>query len=116
MRDFETLKIERDERGVLTLWLNRPDKKNALSGQCIEELTIFARDVQRDPETRVVVLRGAGDIFCAGGDLGWMKQQIEADRAGRLREARKLAEMLRDLNEMRRPMIGVIQGGSLPPM
>ena len=45
--DFETLKIERDERGVLTLWLNRPDKKNALSGQCIEELTIFARDVQQ---------------------------------------------------------------------
>ena len=112
MRDFETLKIERDERGVLTLWLNRPDKKNALSGQCIEELTIFARDVQQDPETRVVVLRGAGDIFCAGGDLSWMKQQIEADRAGRLREARKLAEMLRDLNEMRRPMIGVIQGGA----
>ena len=63
MRDFETLKIERDERGVLTLWLNRPDKKNALSGQCIEELTIFARDVQQDPETRVVVLRGAGDIL-----------------------------------------------------
>ena len=110
--DFETLKMARDERGVVTLWLNRPEKKNALSGRTIEELSAFAKAAQNDPTNRVVVLRGSGDIFCAGGDLGWMKQQIEANREERMREARKLAEMLRDLNEMSLPLIAVIQGGA----
>ena len=109
---FETLKIERDGRGVVTLWLNRPEKKNAMSAQMIADLTEFAQTVGQETETRAVVMRGAGDVFCAGGDLGWMKQQIKADRAGRMAEARKLAMMLQAVNELPRPVIGSIHGGA----
>ena len=49
----------------------------------IAELTEFARNIAKEPSARVVVLRGDGDVFCAGGDLDWMKTQINADRAGR---------------------------------
>ena len=45
---FETLKLEPDDRGVVTLWLARPDKHNAMSGQMIEELTQAARDLAED--------------------------------------------------------------------
>ncbi|MEL7151751.1 MAG: enoyl-CoA hydratase-related protein, partial [Pseudomonadota bacterium] len=108
MSAYETLMVETDARGVCHLTLNRPDKRNAISGQMIAELSHFAAHM----EARVVVLSGAGDVFCAGGDLNWMKAQIEADRATRITEARKLADMLRALNEMPCPLIARIHGGA----
>ncbi|RME17426.1 MAG: crotonase/enoyl-CoA hydratase family protein, partial [Alphaproteobacteria bacterium] len=109
---YETLEIQSDSRGVVTATLNRPEARNALSGQMIDELTDFAGTLGSAPETRAVVLAGAGKVFCAGGDLRWMQAQIEADRETRMREARKLAEMLRALNEMPAPLIGRIHGGA----
>ncbi len=58
------------------------------------------------------MLSGEGDVFCAGGDLGWMMDQIKADRETRMHEARKLAEMLNALNVMPKPLIGRIHGGA----
>lgn len=108
MKTFNTLSVETDARGVAYLTLNRPEKRNALSGEMIAELSEFATTVS----ARAVVLAGAGDVFCAGGDLNWMKAQIEADRTTRMAEARKLAEMLRALNEMPCPLIARIHGGA----
>lgn len=108
MSGYSTLSVQADTRNVVSLTLNRPEKRNALSAEMIAELTDFAQTT----EARVVVLSGAGDVFCAGGDLTWMKAQIEADRATRMAEARKLAEMLRALNEMPCPLIARIHGGA----
>lgn len=112
MDEFETLNLDRDGRGILTVTLNLTAKKNALSAQMIADLTQLAEGAAKDAANRVMLLRGAGDVFCAGGDLGWMKQQIEADRDGRMAEARKLAHMLRALNEMPLPLIGALHGGA----
>lgn len=109
--DFETLAVKAAGDGVVTLTLNRPEKRNALSGAMIDELTAFAAEVAVAPP-RAVVLEGAGKVFCAGGDLDWMRAQIGADRATRLAEARKLAAMLRALNEMPAPLIGRLHGGA----
>lgn len=106
----ETLSITRDDRGVATLMLNRPDKHNALSATMIAELTQAAADLGADPDLRAIILTGAGASFCAGGDLGWMREQFSADRATRQIEARKLAHMLRALNEIPKPVIGRVQG------
>ncbi len=108
---YQTLKIDQDGRGLLTLTLDRADKRNALSAEMIAELTDFCQTIDQR-KARVVVLRGAGDVFCAGGDLAWMQAQIEADRATRMKEARKLALMLQALNTLPLPLIGVIQGGA----
>ena len=107
---YQTLDIERDERGVVTLWLARPDKRNALSATMITELTHAAATLGADPDVRVVILAGRGEVFCAGGDLGWMMAQIEADRAARMAEARRLATMLSGLNAMPKPLIGRVHG------
>lgn len=112
MDEFTTISTDIDARGVVYLNLNRPEKKNALSGLMISELTEFAGSIANETAARVVVLRGAGDVFCAGGDLDWMKAQINADRAGRMAEARKLAHMLQALNELPLPLIGVVHGGA----
>jgi methylglutaconyl-CoA hydratase len=76
----------------------------------IEELTEVAARLGGDDAVRAVVLAGAGSVFCAGGDLGWMMAQIEADRAQRIRESRRLAMMLKALNEMPKPLIGRVHG------
>lgn len=64
----EVLVDHRD--GVLHVTLNRPDRRNALSTSVAARIADLAEDVGKDPEAvRAVVLRGAGGVFCAGGDL-----------------------------------------------
>lgn len=109
---FETIRIAVDGRGVATLTLSRADKHNALSAVMLAELTEAAQKLGSDPAVRVVVLTGAGKSFCAGGDLGWMREQMEADAATRAREAAKLAFMLQALNTMPKPLIGAVQGNA----
>ncbi|WP_027258413.1 crotonase/enoyl-CoA hydratase family protein [Leisingera aquimarina] len=109
---FETITLDTDSRGVCTLTLNRAEKHNAMSGQMLQELTLAAKRLAEDETVRVVVLTGAGKSFCAGGDLGWMRAQMDADAGTRAREARVLAEMLMALNTLPKPLIGAVQGNA----
>lgn len=109
---LRTLDVRTDARGVVEVRLNTPERRNVLSALMIAELTEVAATTGNDIRTRAIVLSGAGSTFCAGGDLTWMKAQIEADRAQRMREARKLAEMLHTLNTIRAPLIGRLHGGA----
>lgn len=112
MSNFQTLLVNIDARGVAYVTLNRAEKRNALSGQMIAELTAMAQSVGASDDVRVIVLNGAGKVFCAGADLGWMKTQIGASPNDRMVEARKLASMLHSLNEMPTPMISRIHGSA----
>lgn len=109
---METIRIEVDGRGVARLVLARSAKHNALSAQMLEELTQAASRLGRDPAVRIVVLAAEGETFCAGGDLGWMQDQMRADGATRAREATKLATMLGALNDLPKPLIGAVQGNA----
>lgn len=113
MEKFRTISVEVDERGVADLRLNNPGRRNALSAQMMDELAAFARLVRDRRDLRVVVLSGVGGTFCAGGDLTWMEAQINASRETRIAEARRLAMMLKDLNEMPLPLIGRVEGAAL---
>lgn len=108
----ETIRIERDARGIATLWLDRAGKHNALSAQMIAELRGASRVLGADEGVRVVVLAARGRSFCAGGDLGWMRDQVAADPQERAREAAKLAHMLQALNTLPKPLIGRVQGNA----
>lgn len=107
-----TLTIERDARGVALLTLNRPEKHNVLSGLMCDELARAAAELDADPGVRAVVMTGAGKSFCAGGDLGWMREQFAATRAERMAEARRLAGMLEALNTLSKPLIGRVNGAA----
>ncbi|MEM7642199.1 MAG: crotonase/enoyl-CoA hydratase family protein [Pseudomonadota bacterium] len=105
---MDTIQVDRDGRGVATVTLNLPDTHNALSAAMMDELTAFAAD----PQARVVVLTGAGKSFCAGGDLRWMRAQFDASAEGRAAEGRRLAGMLKALNEMPVPLIARVNGAA----
>jgi 2-(1,2-epoxy-1,2-dihydrophenyl)acetyl-CoA isomerase len=66
-----------DRVGLITL--NRPEKLNAFAGRMREELAETFREVADDGEIRVVVLTGAGRAFCAGADIGYMRELIERE-------------------------------------
>lgn len=109
---YQTITATVSAAGIVELVLNRPEKKNALSGQMIAELTAFCDAARDRRDWRAVVLSGAGDLFCAGGDLEWMQAQMAADRETRMAEARKLAMMLMALNTLPQPLIGLVHGGA----
>jgi len=79
----------RHDQGVCTITLNRPEVRNAMSVAMIEELLATLRQAEADPAVRVLVLRGAGGHFCAGGDISDMaqarmklaQQELEATQA-----------------------------------
>ena len=107
---YETIRVDRDARGVATIWLNRPDRHNVMSGQMMTELHDAALTLGADADIRVVVMGGLGPSFCAGGDLGWMRAQMAADAATRAKEAAKIAHALQALNTLPKPLIGRIHG------
>lgn len=109
---YETLSIETDARGVATLWLDRGEKHNAMSGTMIEELAEAARALDADETVRVVILAAKGKSFCAGGDLRWMQDQMAASAEERRAGARKLAMALYALNTLSKPLIARVQGNA----
>jgi methylglutaconyl-CoA hydratase len=110
--NYAAIRLTVDSRGVATLALARPEKHNAMSEQMLDELTHAAESVARDPDIRVVVLAADGPTFCAGGDLNWMRAQMQVPPATRAAQAGKLAWMLKALNELPQPVIGRIHGNA----
>ena len=109
---FDTIRIDTDARGVATLWLARADKHNALSARMLDDLTAAARQLGADDAVRVVVLAAEGKSFCAGGDLAWMREQMDADAATRRAGAAALAGMLNAMNELPKPLIARCHGNA----
>lgn len=108
----ETIGLQTDPRGIATLTLARPDKRNAMSAVMIRELTEAAAEIADDDAIRAVILAADGSVFCAGGDLQWMRDQMAADAATRRREAMALALMLKALNDLPKPLIGRVHGNA----
>lgn len=107
---FETLRIEKAENGITTLWLARSEKHNAMNAQMMDELFQAADHLDECEQTRTVILAAEGATFCAGGDLKWMQAQAEKDRIGKMQEANRLAGMLKRLDSLKKPLIARVHG------
>ncbi|MEJ8560989.1 crotonase/enoyl-CoA hydratase family protein [Yoonia sp. GPGPB17] len=101
-----------DDHGVATLALARPEKHNALSQALIDALHAAATQIAADESIRVVILTGQGPSFCAGGDLGWMQDQMAGDAAMKRAAAQSIAQMLGAINTLPQPVIGRLQGNA----
>jgi methylglutaconyl-CoA hydratase len=101
------------EDGVLTLTLNRPAKRNALSGELIEELHQSLERADLDADVRVVVLRGAGKDFCAGADLDELLASVDCTTAENESAALRLGTLFERLRRLPKPVVAVIQGRAL---
>src|SRR5262245_15332767 len=86
--------------GVATVTLNRPDKRNAFDELMIAGLNDAFETLKGADHVRVVFVRGAGQSFCAGADIDWMRRAAEFSELGNETDALELARMLRHLYEL----------------
>ena len=106
--------IEVSRQGpVVTVTLNRPEVRNAFNETLIDELTAWAEAARPDADLRVAVLRGAGKVFCAGADLGWMSKMVAYSADENIRDARAAARMFAALDRLPLPLVGRIHGAAL---
>jgi len=109
---MQTLTHSIDQRGVLTLAMNRPEVHNAFDAQMIGELADALIAADRDEAVRLVVITGAGSCFSAGADLNWMRSLVHASRAENERDALQLARLMRSLNYLSKPTLARINGAA----
>lgn len=100
-------------RGVLTLTLNRPDKRNALSAALIDDLATAIGDAELDAGVRVVCLRGAGKDFCAGADLRELLDSADHSLGENEADALRLGHLFIAMRSLSKPVVAVVQGRAL---
>jgi len=107
--EYQTLELVRD--GMLaTVWLNRPEVRNAFNETTIAEITSVFDLLDSDATVRAVVLAARGPAFCAGADLNWMKKMAGYSHEENLADAAGLAAMLRAIHDCAKPVVARVQG------
>jgi methylglutaconyl-CoA hydratase len=100
------------EKQVATITINRPDVHNAFDETTIAELTQAFEKAGADKTVRVVVLRGNGKSFCAGGDLNWMRRVADYSFDENVTDAMGLGKLLKTINFLPKPTIALVQGNA----
>lgn len=102
--------VQRPSALVARVFLNRPDVRNAFNEDSIAELTRVFTALANDTTLRAIVLGGHGKAFCAGADLGWMREMAGFDWERNRADAQALADMLWAVYRCPVPVVGRIHG------
>lgn len=105
--------LQKLEGGLLTITMNRPERKNALNSEMVAGLVEAARRAADDPEVRAVLFKGAGGSFCVGGDV----KSMAAGRAPlpfevKMANLRRGMEVSRILHQMPKPVVAQLDGAA----
>lgn len=109
----ELVLLEIDPRGVATVTLNRPHIHNAFNDDVVQRLGAIWADLASRKDVRVVVLRGAGKSFSAGGDLDWMRKSGQATPEQNRASTLNMARMLKQLNDLPQAVLALVQGNCM---
>jgi methylglutaconyl-CoA hydratase len=108
---YKTLHLAFDS-AVATITLNRPDTRNAISYELIEDL-IRALDEVSNSTARILILTGAGKAFCSGMDLDNLKGLIGRTTEQNVEDSRKMGGLFRSLYEFPKPTIAAVNGAAV---
>ena len=108
---YQTL-IVTHEANVATITLNRPEKRNAVSFQLVEDL-IGALGAIDKSDSQVVIITGAGKAFCAGLDLEELKSLIGKSHEQNLKDSATMANLFRAIYDFRKPTIAAVNGAAI---
>ena len=108
MPSFSHVLLEKDNsEHIAWLTINRPRRRNAIADLTVRELAEAIEDLEADDEIRVVILTGAGQAFCAGGEPGaWASENTDDIR----RSFKGAQRLMLGLQRMEKPVIGMING------
>jgi methylglutaconyl-CoA hydratase len=108
---YTTLEL-RFEDGIATITLNRPDKRNAISNEMIEEIPAVLGEVEAS-KARVAILTGAGKAFCAGMDLESLRAIASQSHSQNLEDSRRMAQMFHRVYSFPKPLIAAVNGAAI---
>src|SRR6202163_2317890 len=101
------------DAGLLTITMNRPDRRNALNPEMTRGLVEAARRAAEDHEVRAVLLKGAGGTFCVGGDVKSMAEgRAPLSFEAKTTNLRRGMEVSRILHEMPKPVVAQVDGAA----
>jgi len=106
---METLIVERKD-GVVTVTMNRPERKNAANGAMLRELRTTFEEIEDNPEDRCMVLTGAGGAFCSGADLSDPSGPATDPTRSGLSRMRRLGDVALALHHISKPTIAKVDG------
>ena len=107
----QTLTLTYDAN-IATITLNRPEKRNALSGQLVDELLAALDEIEKS-SAQVVILTGAGKAFCAGMDLDGLKNLIGKTHEENIKDSERTARMFRRVYDFPLPTIAAVNGAAI---
>ncbi len=110
--EYQTLFIEYSGK-VATIWLNRPEIRNAFNEVMIRELIEAFKEVETKDDTRVIFLRGKGKAFCAGADLNWMRDVATYSYEQNLKESLQLSDCFNTIYNCKIPTVAVVHGAAI---
>lgn len=99
--------------GVGTITMNRPDKRNALGRNMVTSLVQAFTDLEADTGVRVVILKAAGTVFCAGADLADLKRIASQSVSDNIADSALLGDLFEQIINLRKPVIASVQGPAL---
>lgn len=106
------LQIRTDD-GIRYITLNRPDKRNALNRELVEELTLEVEEADADATIRAIVLTGSGEVFSAGADLAALQHLQAATYEENLKDSRTLASLFDAMYRSTKPLIAAVNGHAI---
>lgn len=109
---FKYLAFDRPSDRVLRITINRPEKLNALPWEAHGELTRVWLEVDKDPDTNVAIIRGAGKSFCAGGDFA-MVERLTQDYQRQTEALREFRELCYNIVNCSKPIVSAIHGAAV---
>jgi methylglutaconyl-CoA hydratase len=109
---YQTLSCE-VAGAVKTITLNRPDRRNAISGEMIEDLLSTLAHAEANHEVRIVILTGAGKSFCAGMDLETLQSVAGQTPAENLGDSRQMARLFQRVYSFSKPVISAVNGAAI---
>lgn len=108
--DVLTVEEGRVGDGIVTFWLDRPEKRNALNAALVESLSAAFEAAQKREDFRVILLRGRGDDFCAGADLSELEKVTREGPEASLADAKRLGGLLLQMRRHPKPIVAAVQG------
>jgi len=109
----DIVNIESTPQGVVTVTINRPDRRNAFHASTIAALLDAFETLHAADNLRVVFLRGAGNTFSAGADLDWMRAAVDWTEDDNRKDAMGLAKMLKALADIEVPTVALVEGAAM---
>lgn len=112
MKTYQNIEFELKEK-VGTVWLNRPEKHNAMNAEMISEIIDCYENISGMPEVRIVLIRGRGKSFCAGADLNYMKGIAQFGFEENYQDSLNLAKCFNVIYTCKKPTIAIVQGAAI---